>query len=168
MQIVQEQGLDRIWFSDGARKLRMPLRVLDRLFAYAERKCRREKGGILLGWVFKDHDEITNLVGPSSSDVAGFFSFLRKRGPAQKSINRTWNNSGGYTVYLGEWHTHPGNDPSPSKQDKNMISDALRKTQMELEYLYLIIGGKDKSYWIGRQDKEGLKPLSLVQSSADV
>jgi integrative and conjugative element protein (TIGR02256 family) len=162
MQIVQEQGLDRIWFSNGARKLSVPLRALDRLFVYAERKDRPEKGGILLGRVFKDHDEITNLAGPSRSDIANFFSFLRKKEPAQKCINRAWNSSGGYTVYLGEWHTHPGYDPSPSKQDKNMISDVLRNTQMELEYLYLIIGGKDKSCWIGRQDKVGLKHLSLL------
>ena len=162
MRIVQKQEIDWMWFSDGTRKLRVPLEVVNKLFAYAERKDRCEQGGILLGRVFRDYDEITSLVGPSRSDIAGLFSFVRKREPAQKSVNKAWNRSGGYTVYLGEWHTHPGNDPSPSAQDKNMINSTLRKTQMELEYLYFIIGGKEKMYWVGRQDKEDLRSLSLV------
>jgi len=148
---MREQGLNDIWFSDESRRLRVPLWILEKLSRYTGQRSRLELGGILLGRTFKEHDEITELVGPSRKDVAGLFSFLRKKEPAQEQINTAWNKSGGHVVYLGEWHTHPGNEPTPSVQDRDMIRQAVRTTEMELEYLYLMIGGKGGSCWIGRQ-----------------
>ena len=157
---MQSETLDVVWYSDGIRKLKIPQRFLDELYAYGQRGGRRENGGILLGLVFKDYDEILELGAPSQSDKAGLFSFIRRRKPAQQKINRVWNISGGYVIYLGEWHTHPRSDPTPSEQDRRMIENTLQKTLMEIDYLYLVIAGSNRSIWIGRQDRKGLKMLN--------
>jgi integrative and conjugative element protein (TIGR02256 family) len=156
---MQNKALDVVWYSDGTRKLKIPQRVLDELCVYGRSEGQKESGGILLGLVFKDYDEILELGPPSRSDKAGLFSFIRRRKPAQQKIDRAWNISGGYVIYLGEWHTHPRSDPTASEQDMRMIENALQKTLMEIDYLYLVIAGSNSSVWIGRQDRKGLKML---------
>lgn len=152
-------GPNHAWFSDGTRRLKVPHSILEELSAYERRPARNEGGGILLGLVFEDHDEILELAAPNKTDKAKLFSFTRRKNPAQRKINYAWNTSGGHVVYLGEWHTHPGSIPTPSTQDKKMIENALRTTLMEIEYLYLVIAGDNRSMWVGRQDRSGLSSL---------
>ena len=153
---MQKKDIDAIWFSDGTRRLRITRRILDELFAFEQRPDGKESGGILLGLVFKDHDEILKLGKPSKRDKRGLFSFIRRKESSQGKIDAAWNKSGGHVVYLGEWHTHPGSDPFPSHQDEKMIQNAVLITQMEIGYLYLLVVGVDKSYWVGRQDRKRL------------
>jgi len=162
MRIMQQENLDEIWLSDGIRSLMIPSVLLDKLITYVNRKNHREQGGILLGLVFEDHDEITNFISPSKADRADLLSFIRRRKPAQRKINKAWNKSGGHVIYLGEWHTHPGSGPSPSRQDRHMIKETLQTTQMEISYLYLVIAGEKGAYWVGRQDNCDLRTLKVV------
>jgi integrative and conjugative element protein (TIGR02256 family) len=162
---MQQESLDNIWLSDGIRDLVIPFGLLDKLTSYINRNNHREQGGILLGLVFKDHDEIVEFVSPSSADRADLLSFIRRRKPAQKKINKAWNKSGGYVIYLGEWHTHPGSAPGPSQQDCQMIKETLQTTRMEIDYLYLVITGKGGAYWAGRQDNDDLRTLKVISRS---
>ena len=157
---MRSETLDVVWYSDGIRRVKIPQRVLDEFCTYEQRKDRNESGGILLGLVFKDYDEILELGVPSRNDKAGLFSFIRRKKPVQQKINRAWNTSGGYIIYLGEWHTHPRSDSTPSEKDRRMIENALQKTLMEIDYLYLVIAGSNRSVWIGRQERKGLKILN--------
>ena len=156
---MRKKEVTAIFFSDGIRRLQLPGRALDRLCAYERQSGRVELGGILLGQAFCHHDEVVHVCAPSRDDVPGLFSFLRRKRPAQRKISRAWSKSGGHLIYLGEWHTHPGSEALPSGVDRRMIKRALRRTRMEIEYLYLIIAGKEGSCWVGRQDREGLIPL---------
>ena len=156
---MQVNNLKTAWFSDGTRRLKVPHCILEELSSHEQRPDRNESGGILLGLVFKCHDEILGLGAPNKADKAKLFSFIRRKNPAQRKINQAWNRSGGYVVYLGEWHTHPGSDPTPSGQDRKMIESSLRTTLMEIEYLYLVIAGGNGSVWVGRQDRNGLSIL---------
>ena len=165
---MHSEALDVVWYSDGIRRLKISRRVLDELYTYEQHGNRNESGGILLGFVFKDYDEILALGAPSRNDKAVFFSFIRRKYPAQQKINRAWNRSGGYIIYLGEWHTHPRSDPTPSEQDTRMIKNALQKTLMEIDYLYLVIAGGNTSVWIGRQDRKGLKMLDSRDFGSDL
>ena len=159
---MQEKKIEDVWYSDGIRKLKVPRWVLEKMSLCEQNIDRNERGGILLGLVFKDHDEVVEFGKPAKSNKSKYFSFIRRKNPAQKIINDAWNQSGGYIVYLGEWHTHPGSDPFPSGQDKIMIEKVFRTTRMEIDYLYLIIAGANKSYWIGRQDNKELKTLKPI------
>jgi integrative and conjugative element protein (TIGR02256 family) len=160
---MQEKNIKFVWYSDGTRKLKVPESIFEEFAQYEQRADPNESGGILLGLVFNDYDEPLELVKPSKSDKMGLHMFIRRRSPAQRKINRAWSKSGGYMIYLGEWHTHPGCDPTPSGQDKKMIKNAVQTTKMEIGYLYLIIAGKNRSFWIGRQDTDKLKTLEPQQ-----
>jgi len=150
---------DAIVFADGVRVLTLPCSVMESMFQHERDWNGNESGGVLLGFAFQDHDEITGITVPSANDRRGMFSFLRRKSPAQKTINTAWNKSGGHVIYLGEWHTHPRNNPTPSGQDREMIRNALDGTRMEIDYLYLVIAGGRQSIWVGRQDRDGLHVL---------
>jgi integrative and conjugative element protein (TIGR02256 family) len=156
---MQREALKVMWYSDGIRRLKIAQKVLGELWNYEQRGDRNESGGVLLGLAFKDYDEILGMAAPSRDDKARLFSFIRRKNPAQRKINRAWNSSGGYVIYLGEWHTHLGGNPAPSGQDRRMIENALRTTLMEIDYLYLVIAGSNRSLWIGRQEMKGLKMI---------
>jgi proteasome lid subunit RPN8/RPN11 len=137
---MQREALKVMWYSDGIRRLKIAQKVLGELWNYEQRGDRNESGGVLLGLAFKDYDEILGMAAPSRDDKARLFSFIRRKN-------------------LGEWHTHLGGNPAPSGQDRRMIENALRTTLMEIDYLYLVIAGSNRSLWIGRQEMKGLKMI---------
>ena len=74
---------------------------------------------------------------PSRIDHRARLSYIRNIEPSQQYINKAWRESGGARNYLGEWHTHPEDDPSPSNQDIVNWSNILLNTQMEADFLFL-------------------------------
>lgn len=64
---------------------------------------------------------------------------------ANKQIEEEFEKSNHTRFYLGEWHTHPEDNPSPSYQDLNSIRESYNKNKFVLPNLILmvIIGRKD-------------------------
>jgi integrative and conjugative element protein (TIGR02256 family) len=87
---------------------------------------------------------------------------VRSKKGTQPQINKAWKKSRGTEIYLGEWHTHFEVNPTPSLTDKNMVKNSLRKTIMEIDFLFLIIVGLNRTIWVGKQTKEGLIELNEV------
>lgn len=77
----------------------------------------REAGGILLGHVRGEHLEIIEATEPSLWDKR--FRFLFERMPYfhHRLAIKRWKESKGLIRYVGEWHTHPQNVPTPSSID---------------------------------------------------
>lgn len=148
----------KIFFCDK-RKLKISSSVINKFKKFEKIIKKQESGGILLGRVYREYDEIEDISFPHKLDKSGPFSFLRAKAPAQKVINSKWKESKGEQIYLGEWHTHNEEDPCPSGVDKKMICETRRDTKMEIEYLYLIIVGVKNSFWVGLQDEKGLWEL---------
>jgi integrative and conjugative element protein (TIGR02256 family) len=148
-----------IEFSDGLREVRIDNRVLRILREYEQKDREPESGGILLGIVCNNHDSIIKITKPNELDTRGFSFFNRARKPAQLQINKSWNNSRGCLIYLGEWHTHSEINPKPSVIDKKMIEKTFKETKMEINYLYLVIIGNKNTIWVGKKDTNGLVKL---------
>jgi integrative and conjugative element protein (TIGR02256 family) len=120
-----------------------------------------EAGGVLLGRLVKGLPDIIvdHALGPSPQDRRGRFFFFRAKSPAQTLIDQAWQASGQTLNYLGEWHTHPEDDPSPScidKRDWSRISARARYEQSSL--LFVIVGRKHLRVW--EAPKTG-KPIAL-------
>src|SRR5574341_2109891 len=111
---------------------------------------RQESGGILLGRIFENRIIIETITTPDNRDKAGVSFFVRSRGKAQDVVNKTWNDSKGEKIYLGEWHTHSASCPQPSSTDKDLIRNMLRDSIMEIDFLLTVIVGID-DYWVGLQ-----------------
>jgi integrative and conjugative element protein (TIGR02256 family) len=77
-----------------------------------------ETGGMLLGYRTKSRElVVVDAVGPGPGATHRRFSF-EPDGPWQREhLHRIYWASDGLVRYLGDWHTHPGGLPIPSKRD---------------------------------------------------
>lgn len=148
-----------LYFSTSKDNLIIKAQVVDLFRKYEQKTGEKESGGILLGYVYEDHTEITKITTPSKLDRFGKLFFIRSRISAQSVINRVWKKNKGTQIYLGEWHTHSEIGPIPSSEDKTMIKKVLRETIMEIDFLYLVIVGQNDTCWIGKQTRERLTQL---------
>jgi len=100
-----------------------------------------EAGGVLLGLRRDPHIEIVSATFPSVGDVRRRYRFSRASDWHQLAAIRAWEDSGNLIDYVGEWHTHPEDWPSPSRIDR---VELLRRAQEHREPLVeLIVGCKE-------------------------
>lgn len=124
-----------------------------------------ETGGILLGrFVAGSKDIIIDqATDPSDSDRRSRFFFYRARRPAQVKVDQAWESSNGTLNYLGEWHTHPEDDPTPSCIDRRNWRRVARRSSYEQSMLLFVIVGRThtRAWAMGRNDNAPieLRPL---------
>lgn len=116
---------------------------------------KKEAGGILLGQVIQDKIYITRASTPNKFDKSSRYLFERNKEIAQVIVDYEFANSNSKTIYIGEWHTHPENTPTPSNQDKKMIKEQFRLSKLNEPFLVLIIQGI-KELYLGLYNKDSL------------
>lgn len=118
------------------------------IFTYhvQDTKQKKESGGILLGQVVDKTIYITKVSIPNRFDKAGRYKFVRNKKAAQVIIDHEFINSSSKTIYLGEWHTHPENSPSPSDIDIKMLKQQFKNNRINEKYLLIIIRGLQEIY----------------------
>lgn len=109
-----------------------------------------EAGGVLLGRFIQGTNDIIvdDATAPGHDDAASRFTFRRSRRRTQGIIEQVWRESRGTCNYLGEWHTHPEDNPSPSTIDLanwQRIVDTARYEQENL--LFVIVGLRHICVW---------------------
>lgn len=154
--------LKDVGFANSEHRLIIKREVLNVFKKYEQRKGTNESGGILLGHVYKNRADIIEIATPNRFDSSGPLFFNRSKIGAQLQINKAWEKSNGTLIYLGEWHTHPEINPKPSAIDKEMIAKSLKEIMMEISFLYLIIVGRNNTYWVGKQMRKKLIKLERV------
>jgi integrative and conjugative element protein (TIGR02256 family) len=101
---------------------------------------QREAGGQLFARVRGDDWEIVTATGPRSRDRRGRFSFWPHRASEQKEI---FEHHALGLDYVGDWHTHPEDAPTPSPDDLTSIAEVVRQSTHHLPgFLLLIVGRK--------------------------
>lgn len=128
------------------------LAVTERLLSFRQLKnSSRESGGIILGRLLVDNDDVIvdEITSPGPKDFRSRFSFLRRRDSAQKRVNAAWIESKGMLVYLGEWHTHPEDVPTPSYSiDLKEWRRIAKEASFEQDFLlFLIVGRTQTNAW---------------------
>lgn len=103
-----------------------------------------EAGGVLLGRIVVERPDavVETVTIPSPHDRRSRFAFFRARRPTQAAINVAWEASGGAQNYIGEWHTHPEDHPSPSWIDRRDWQRLARDARFEQDALFFVIVGR--------------------------
>jgi len=128
----------------------------------------KEAGGVLLGRYLTDSNDIVvdRITEPNWNDIRGRYKFIRQDIAHQVEIDEAWRESAGTCHYLGDWHTHPEDDPTPSQKDK---SDWRRKLKEDIyfnRYLYFVIVGiKVTSIWKADNQTGNIEKLNYGQNS---
>ena len=151
---------------DGKR-LKLDDAVLDRLALYRQVGLHHhEAGGVLLGRHLLDSSDIVvdEITEPMAGDSRSRFRFRRGQRNHQRRIDEAWLASRGTCVYLGEWHTHPEADPTPSSTDLHDWRRRLRTDAFGGDALYfLILGVRAVRAWEGARVSLAINPMDLVR-----
>ncbi|MEX6104394.1 Mov34/MPN/PAD-1 family protein [Enterobacter hormaechei] len=91
---------------------------------------------------------------PGAGDIRSRLRIERKSKHHQQKVDDLFQQSDGFLVYLGEWHTHPEDFPQPSSTDLRSWRTGLKAT----EPMVLLIMGR-KQAWCGKKHGNVIKKL---------
>lgn len=101
----------------------------------------KETGGILFAEISKSEVRIVRVTRAekraSISRVLFRPSLRQKRIAVKEAFNDGLH-------FVGEWHTHPERDPSPSSMDEESMEDSFKRSKHELNRFLMIILGNRK------------------------
>jgi len=102
-----------------------------------------ESGGVLLGRFVEGTENVVvdEATEPTTYDRRRRLFFRRAKAQAQKLVDIAWTQSSGTRNYLGEWHTHPEQDPHPSPHDVTEWIRVSQEAVYEQEALVFVIVG---------------------------
>lgn len=150
---------------DCSRELEISNDAYAKLLKYVQKDSMNENGGILLGKVTDDYFRvtITNITEPTLFDKKGRYHFIRSKRSVQKTINKLWKLSDREINYIGEWHTHPQENPKPSLTDEIMIAECIKNNTCPFGELFLIIIGLNDTHYVGHRTQKSLTELYLKE-----
>lgn len=105
-----------------------------------------EMGGILMGKIVGSEIYVLKASIPTSFDKFSRFSFNRHKKSAQLFIDYEFLNSSGTIIYIGEWHTHPESNPTPSGADLRMIKNQFKENIINEDFLLMVIIGLKNNF----------------------
>lgn len=142
-------------------KISISQSVLDGLNKFVQTGKKLENGGVLMGSIFDDRIEILRISVPTPFDRCNRYGFVRDKRSAKLFIDYEFINSNGKIIYLGEWHTHPEDYPTPSSQDKKMIREQYKENVFDEKFLLMLILGR-KNIYLGVYDGHNLCQLKTI------
>lgn len=98
----------------------------------------KETGGILLALI--SEDEVRIVEASRSGKRASISRVMFKPNLRGKRILVKKAFAMG-RHFVGEWHTHPEKDPTPSRLDEESMCDSFRRSKHELNAFLLIVVG---------------------------
>ncbi len=101
-----------------------------------------EAGGLLLGSVHGTHMLIEQATVPTVRDKRFRYLFERMPFGHEAIALARWTASQGTIRYLGEWHTHPEENPNPSCLDRSEWNRLSAKRLDKRPMLAVIVGRK--------------------------
>jgi integrative and conjugative element protein (TIGR02256 family) len=139
--------------SDGGRLQIAPCALATMLDFVQDEQDKPESGGVLLGRHILNAEDIIidQITTPMPGDRCSRARFFRARRRHQQVIDQAWRESTGTCTYLGEWHTHPECDPSPSLVDRLNWGRKLLVDRYSEEIFFVIVGTGVLRVWEGRR-----------------
>lgn len=127
--------------SDRAVLLNFDASVLAVFANHVQRNARDcEAGGILVGTVHEAGLLVKEASEPTGRDVRQQYFFERIPFRHRALARSRWRSSAGTMRYLGEWHTHPQDHPTPSALDRAEWMQLARKRADGRPMLAVIVG----------------------------
>lgn len=125
----------------SGQSLRFTEAVLDHFEAYRQLLSgSREAGGHLFARIEGSLIEIVHASGPEPKDLRSRLLFAFRKKAAQRIIDARFAKG---EHYVGDWHTHPEDIPTPSGIDHaTMVSRFIRSDHGLRSMIFCIVGRK--------------------------
>ena len=102
-----------------------------------------ETGGMLLGYWQGQEVVISKASKPGPAAQRGSTWFRPDHGWDTEHIAKVYASSGRTITYLGDWHTHPGATPTPSRTDRKTMKAVRREQAARQTRPLMVIVGPD-------------------------
>lgn len=149
--------------------IRFNLDILSKLDSFRQVKQNMpEAGGVLIGEVYGNNGFwIKDVTFPCRNDVSSRIRFIRQDPKHQEIVDEWHTKSNGTMQYLGEWHSHPQEKPSPSLIDIESWRNLALTMDSQMgnqPFLLLILSMRDiHKDWIAiYNEKNGYKVLKRI------
>jgi integrative and conjugative element protein (TIGR02256 family) len=118
--------------------------VLDFIEKESARASRTETGGVLAGHgdLMKGEAQVTHASKPGPKARRTMFSFSRDTKYCQKFLDEIAANSDGRIDYVGEWHKHHEESPTPSSRDIITSTNIAKSSDYHVNQCLLLIIGR--------------------------
>lgn len=100
---------------------------------------QREAGGQLFARVEGNDIHVVEATGPRRTDRRGRTSYLPDRYAEQREIDERFPSE---LHFIGDWHTHPEDRPSPSGVDLRSTAEGVRRSRHALNAFVMVIVGR--------------------------
>jgi integrative and conjugative element protein (TIGR02256 family) len=140
-EVIYEGQLGQVLFEEN---------VVETLNSWRQMGNALEAGGILIGYRRPPHLHVIACTMPMKRDRRSRYHFHRKDLSHKKAAVEYWDKEHGRAYYLGEWHTHPEQLPSPSLLDR-LEWKRLMWSKLGPDLLFLIVG---RSHWYLQRQSE--------------
>ena len=139
----------KIKFNQSNLTIEMDASVFKIFHANKQKKvCDAEKGGVLMGKLYPSSNKIviTHALICKNQKSSRYGLTLNTK-CLQKKILKIWEENEGTVTYLGDWHTHPENNPKPSILDfKTFVLNYFTSKFDQNLLLYIIVGNNNKNW----------------------
>lgn len=157
------KGDELIFQSEDGAKIKVSKAPLQIMLSFRQMKRgSHESGGVLLGRYLKDSmDVVVDFVTtPKKNDSSTEVFFFKNKDEHQAVIDEKWEETKWTCNYLGEWHTHPEDHPTPSSLDIKTWLRLVKETEFEFGELHFIIVGRKSAcaYKVNKRVKQ-LTPI---------
>nr|WP_233286074.1 Mov34/MPN/PAD-1 family protein [Bradyrhizobium brasilense] len=98
----------------------------------------REAGGLLFARLALPTVDVCAITGPRPTDRRSRYSYWPDKRAEQREIDEMFSRD---LHFVGCWHTHPEDVPSPSLIDTRNISDCVWRSQHALNGFVMVIVG---------------------------
>lgn len=119
-----------------------------------------ERFGVLIGSRTDGAEEylVDGITTPYSDDQASRSSFLLCDESHQHAVDIAFHKSGGTSIYLGTWHTHPQKIPMPSSVDKRDWVECVSRNPGR-QLFFIIVGIDEVRVYVRRRWRFGFGQL---------
>lgn len=124
--------------------------IQQQLLSLAQEWQPLEVGGVLAGYRRDEAAVITDWVGPGKNAEHYHFNFTPDHDFHTAEIERLFAASGGTTVYLGDWHTHPSGAVRLSPLDKRTLRSIADAPEAQCSRPLMLLLAGDGESWSSR------------------
>lgn len=125
---------------------------------------RREAGGQLFARFIDGTIHVVTATGPRRGDRRGRLFFHADQRADQREINAFFKAG---LHYVGDWHTHPEDHPTPSSTDVTAMKERFLRSRHQLRGVMMVIVGRadpPRGLYVGQHDGQTLREMVLEET----
>jgi len=117
---------------------------IEKLKKYQQKNGEYESGGILVGEIYPvENKVIVKHIIASKKATRSFMGVNIDKKEMQTELEKVRKKTGYEYYYIGDWHTHPEKNPTPSLIDKISYKRTLKTIILQTNFVvFLIVGNR--------------------------